>query len=1072
MSDLCAIRNPLVRSGLTQDGRRKAELATDHFLPDERDLADLVLFGQRFARHMAYYNADNKKAGDWSAFFEADVTASLAAMAKLPVDAFRTFQLDLERWLRAEPGRDPAELSAHAKLGCHLPATLFRIAGAHHARLPNDHPFATAMIQLAGRSLADPLARLVAYYRGATVVPGADNSIFADTPLDMAEFNIAGAPGDSRLRLSSTIAEAVADTPELSALAVPDAVMRQFPQTTWAAFYADIQPDTSPYVDAIGSANQRYEQIYDALSYNLLIAAIERIYQGAVQIQREASGHLAASLEDFAHHTPHYGLWLTFLQLFRHAQGEINKFTGRHLDFYFREVLRLAPRAAEPDKAHLLFELAKGRTSHLLTAGTLFRAGKDGTGAPVSYALENDIVLNTASVAELRALQIDSHGTATQPAETPHAALVVKSRDGLGEVDLSPDDLSWPPFGPQASPTARVGFAIADRKLFLREGERTITIRAELKSPLQDTAIAPRWIVRLTGDEDWFEVTGTAGISTIIDNAFDESSGSSEPESLGPKLPVGPKSWLGRRRGAKTSAKVRARERAKARARQRAGKRAAQRAKAAAHKTPRKFGPRFGGFGRRVRGKPAVELRHIVEITVKLDANDPPVVPLDAKLHGDAHEPGVPVIEVAFDFDAESTPRAFAAMRDLEAERVTLQTKAEGVKNLMVAAGGGIADASKPFAPFGAQPRAGAQLIIGSSEIFSKSISAWRLHVDWEQPYNKDDFFWNNSADDYNVSEEVLTAGRWVSAGTSGTTDIHLDETSAVIELRGPHLIDGEVDQVIENPPLTTKSVSGFMRMRLPLDFGHDAYPGENTRALVALASDATYSPGSNVNTYDSTLSHVRIVGRASFEVRSRLFPEKPPLPREPYDPVLTGLVASYETVREEVDTFTHLHPFGTAGGTPVGRVFPDLPFDGALLIGVRDFAPPARLTLLIQVADGSGDPLKKAPELAFAYLDGDDWVPFDDQDVDDKTGNFVSSGILGLNVPEDADTQHNLLPAGLHWIRIAVPRDADALNRLLSIDAQAARVVFADDGNDPALRHARQRASAPQGPGGGHVRL
>ena len=42
----------------------------------------------------------------------------------------------------------------------------------------------------------------------------------------------------------------------------------------------------------------------------------------------------------------------------------------------------------------------------------------------------------------------------------------VRSRDGLGEVELAKDDPTWPPFGPGASPAARIGFAVADRKLF------------------------------------------------------------------------------------------------------------------------------------------------------------------------------------------------------------------------------------------------------------------------------------------------------------------------------------------------------------------------------------------------------------------------------------------------------------------------------------------------------------------------------------------------------------------------------------------------------------------------------
>jgi len=1007
VAESCAKRNPLIRSGLTQDGRRRAELATDYFLPDERDLPDLVLFGQRFARHIQFYDAGNTKAGDWSVFFESDVTASLSALVKLPVTSFRSFQLDLEKWLKAEPGRDPAQLAAHARLVFYLPVVLLAVAGRHHARLPNDHPLRRDIIELAGRDLADALAGLIAWYRGAITVPGAGNAVFADTALAMADYNLDGAGGDDRVRLSATVAGELMGQPKLADVAVPAEILGKIAPGTWGGLYGATAADTAPYVDAVGMANQRYEQIYDALSYNLLTTAAERVYQGMERIRRDSAAHLTASLEMLASHTPHYGLWLAFLQLFERAKGELNKFTARHLDYYFRDVLRMDARAAQPDHVHLLFELAKGRSAHLLSAGTLFRAGKDALGKPVSYALRDDIVVNRASVAQLRGLRIDTTGTAAT-AQTPRSALVVASRDGLGEVDLAEDDPSWPPFGPEVSPAARVGFAIADRKLFLREGTRTICIRAELAASVA-TDIAPRWRVGLTSDKGWFELTGTAQIKTTLNNHFTEPSAGSGPSE--PSAGKGGRAEIAENRQSGT----------------------------------RRKGHGFFGTGRYGRKPPSSEILRIIEFTISLSPDDPPVIPLDAELHGTEHTPGVPVVEITFDFDAATTARAFAALRDIRAKRVTLRTEASGLKNLMVFAGGGVADIAKPFAPFGAQPRARAPFVIGSSEIFSKPVEAWRLKLDWETPYTTTGFFCHRAADRYNPNEEVLANGRWVpltsavatkthkaGKGSSGInrpqyTDIHLGETSATVNLASAALIDGLTEQTLDNLPLEATSVNGFMRLRLPRDFGHAAYVTENTRALVGLAGGASYTPSTDVNTVNG-------------------------LPCAPYNPVLTRIEAACETPREPVESFSLLHPFGISAGSDGGRLFPNLPFEGALLIGVADFEPPARLTLLVQVSDGSGDPLKMAPALEFAYLAGDAWQPFAPRDVDNKTRNFTTSGVLGLNLPEQADTGHTVLPAGLHWIRIAVPRDADALNRLLSVDAQAARASFVDAGNAPAF--------------------
>jgi hypothetical protein len=967
VADPCARRNPLVRSGLTQDGRRRAELAADYFQPDERDLADLILFGQRYARHIRYFDAGNKPLGDWAAFFESDIAASLAALARLPVDEFRGFQIDLETWLRADPNRAPSDLSAHATLVFHLPVILLEQLGAHHARLPVDHELSRAIPAMVASDLAEPVAGLIAWYKGAITVPGAGNALFEDTGLDPGAYNVSGGPADPRIRLSSTIAAAVAQRPALSAVPVSAALLDSLPEKTWTDLYNATAADTSPYVDAIDPADpqQRYEQVYDALSYNLLSTAVERIYRGIERVRRDAGHSLGTALTDLADHAPHYGLWLAFLELFRHARGALNEFTGRHLDFYFREVLALRGRAAAPDSVHLLFELARGRSTHLLRSGTAFRAGKDKLGRLVSYALANDIVLNRAVVAEVRGLQVVAGPLPTDGLRAI-AAPVAKSMDGLREVELPKDDPTWSPFGPAVSPDARVGFAVADRKLFLREGTRTIILRAELSTSIGDLSISPHWHVRLTGAKGWFEVPPSQ-VTTLVSNYHLDPP---DQQSAG--------------------------------------------------------------------GKPATgQPIKMLQLAIALSPNDPPVVPLDAKTHGDEHEPGLPMVEVSFDFAASGSGPAFAVLRATRVTRVQVACEVAGLRDLMVVAGGAVADAAKPFAAFGAQPRSGASLILGSSEIFSKAIAAWHLMLEWQTPY-ADSFFRNFSASAFNPAVAVLTGGRWTSVqgvkGRRGETVATLLGTSAgsnLFELEGADLVDGLTPQTLANPPLEAASVNGFVRLRLKTDFGHREFAGENARALIAMANGTAYNASTNVKT--ETISGMS-------------------MPRPPYEAIITGLQAGYLTTRNPVERVTVLYPFGVSGLDASRHLFPQLPFEGALLIGVRDFEPPARLTLLVQIADGTGDPLKPAPSLEFACLSGDEWLTLESQAVDDKTRNFSTSGVLGLNVPGQADTNHRCMPAGLHWIRICAPRDASALNRLLSIDAQAARAVFVDAGNDPAF--------------------
>jgi hypothetical protein len=977
----CSRRSPLVRSGLTQDARRRPELAPGHFLPDERDLADLILFGQRFAAHVRFYPApgagaapDPEAQRNWSAFFGDDVTARLAALAKLPVGAFRAFHADLDGWLKAEPARGEAQLAAHAKLVFHLPVALAGELARLHEGLPQGHPLRAEMAELARRELAAPLAALAGWYKG-----GVESGVFADTPLAADDYDADGSAGDGRLRFSSTIANVLIRRPALSALGeewFASALLESMPGG-WPALYAAAAADSAPYLEA---PNRRYEQVYDMVEYNLLASAVERVYAGAARVARDAAARLEESLTDFAAHLPHYGLWLAFLRLFRHARAELNTFTERHLDFYYRDVLRLSARAPEPDKVHLLFELAKGRDAHLLAAGTMVRAGADATGVPVAYALENDLVVNRAHVAELRSLRIKD--------EAVRAAAVAASRDGLGEVPLAADDPAWSAFGPVAAPAARIGFAVADRRLFLREGERTISLSIALRHPLP-AGLPPSWTVRLTGAEGWYLPQRAA--VTRIDAAAAEQT---------------------------------------------------------------------------------------MEIVVALAPGEPAIVPLDAKLHGTEHPPGRPCMEIMFDFAGTGSSAGFARLQDAEITQASLLVSASGLRNLTVAGGGAVADPAMPFAPFGAQPRAGAALIVGSSEIFSKRIDALTLTLDWERAYSSSGFFRNDPPDAYNPEAALLVAGRWTRGGggkSAAPVDIGLGEIGVEARIGNAWLIDGGAAQAIDNPPLSAASNTGFLKLTLPKDFGHAQFPSENTRALIALASaDIDYTPASGVNVGHSPPPLLRagrgggggitkaraaetaLQGALSSDARDarRVMgtggaDASDGLPLAPYDPVLTRIEAAYTSEAGSVAALRHLHPFGASPASG-RRLLPDLPFEGALLIGIADFAPPARLTLLVQVADGSGDPLRAPPALAFHYLDGDNWRAFEDRDVDDKTANFANSGILGLNVPEGADAAHGQLPSGLHWIRISAAENSNALNRLLSIDAQGARATFVDCGNDP----------------------
>ncbi|NEO87355.1 MAG: hypothetical protein F6J87_24320 [Spirulina sp. SIO3F2] len=105
---------------------------------------------------------------------------------------------------------------------------------------------------------------------------------------------------------------------------------------------------------------------------------------------------------------PHLVLFLTFLTLLRYPQAQFKALTQRRLDFYYRQVLQLVEKAAQPDRAHILFTLAANERAYLLPAGTRLTAGNDAQGQSLNYVTDSDLLITPAQVASLKTLSVET----------------------------------------------------------------------------------------------------------------------------------------------------------------------------------------------------------------------------------------------------------------------------------------------------------------------------------------------------------------------------------------------------------------------------------------------------------------------------------------------------------------------------------------------------------------------------------------------------------------------------------------------------------------------------------------
>ena len=172
---------------------------------------------------------------------------------------------------------------------------------------------------------------------------------------------------------------------------------------------------------------------------------------------------------------PDMALLLSFLRVMRHPQAQFRDLTERHLSYYYRDILGIEERQAEPDQLHMVVSLAQEADPLVLPEGTLFDAGTDIDGAPRYYRLNEPAGVNHGRIHTVRSLSSQSSAS---------------SRDlGFVKTLLIDGDLGleFPPAGsltfgePRLLDSERqqrpeTGWILASPLLWLSEGRREITL--------------------------------------------------------------------------------------------------------------------------------------------------------------------------------------------------------------------------------------------------------------------------------------------------------------------------------------------------------------------------------------------------------------------------------------------------------------------------------------------------------------------------------------------------------------------------------------------------------------------
>ncbi len=448
--------------------------------------------------------------------------------------------------------------------------------------------------------------------------------------------------------------------------------------------------------------------------------------------------------------------------------------------------------------------------------------------------------------------------------------------------------------------------------------------------------------------------------------------------------------------------------------------------------------------------KEVVATSNEFQLSITIDADEDPILPIDPKVHEGDFDTSFPVLK-AYLVHEDTVNFPYQALKNTLLSQIQLKVAVEDKRDMSWSGSTGPLDVSKPFHPFGPAPGTGSVFVMGDKEVFQKKAKI-SLHFTWKQPLDSTGYYTENLDGSANSQLQLLDYGEW----TDKTTKKILPDPNTSVDLEGTDRISIESENLIspdftENQPYSAKTTAGYLRFKLNGDWGHALYP-------TALAEYAKSDP-------DAT--------------------PPPTVPNPLYDPQLLEVSLDYEATQsivlngsnatdEPAATFYQLHPFGLAarhGGNEMVEILPELvpqsntitpdgpqnnvgKDGGEWLIGIEEVLPSQVLSLLIQVAPGTADPLLEKPKnhVQWSYLIDNDWTPFEDKDVADGTQQLLQSGLLRLTIPKDANTNHTLLPSGKTWIKATVETGVDAVNQIIGVHAQAFPVIMSDNSNDTAL--------------------
>jgi len=745
-----------------------------------------------------------------------------------------------------------------------------------------------------------------------------------------------------------------------------------------------------------------------------LESALLKMVESIRYLKKVVSSALAASLKAQSHE-PAIGLYMVFLKLYTVAQKQLNQFTGRHLNFYYRDCLQTRPRDRKTESLFLRFEPAPSAKPFVVDRALEFTSEKNVSEESVLYQLKDPLLVRRARVVSLKTLYLQRNRLMSPERELRHVTRM-KLYERTLPLDESDEPLNaMPIFGNIRSgmslagmTDAKVGFCIASAILALKEGRREINVTVDFMVPgdgaLNKLFAESSAVNSIESFNIWFGqvfsyylLMGEAFLSQPRLKKLNELISRYDNDKACEKLIS--KSWQD----------------------------------IFYHLFKHPFLITLSGENGWLEVKeylisPAIEddsgNNSGLKLTLSLGHSDEAVVPYDREIHGGDRNCELPMINILL--DPEASFFSYSLLNSMAVNSIEIDVAVESVKDVVVSNHLGRLDSAKPFAPFGPLPTRHSYMVVGSREAAGKQVTCMELAIEWgdlptlsggfSSHYQGYDFVPLNA--DFKAEVSVLQNGNWMpgKAETQYRVGLFQSGDGGVVAEKSL-LTVGAIDYFRPLDAIETNqryeyrsgARNGFVRVQMSSPengFGHADYPHLLTRVLS--------------------------------ENSRRKKPLQVPL--SPYTPQIKNISLNYRAhsvirMADDVslseksldERFFHVHPFGVEQAYPAtikGKVhlFPIYKEDGNLFIGIESSQLTGTLNLFFDLdEEASRVPDTTSPVIRWRCLTSRGWMLLAQSRVlSDSTKGFLVSGVVTIDLPPDMVSDSSVLARGQYWLQVS----------------------------------------------------